>query len=196
MNYWILTAQNNTILKQDQNGIPETYDFFADQWKKSDLCPDGLQIFEDDAEMIRKAFKTARKQHQGQTDKSGTDYIYHPVRVSQLVKGGPQEITVALLHDVIEDTDMTLDDLRKSGFPKAVISGVEAMTRLPGEPREHYLARVKANPIARAVKLADLEHNSDLTRIPNPSARDIARAESYLDEIKYLNERYDNDIVK
>ena len=149
-------------------------------------------ISEDEFKMIRSAFLLAKEAHSGQRDKAGADYILHPYHVSQFVKGGPFEITAALLHDVVEDTAVTLDELRRKGFPDIVVNAVDAVTRRPGEARDTYLRRVKNNPAARLVKLADLKHNSDLTRIPNPQEKDIQRVKNYQNEIAYLSKDSDD----
>ena len=93
---------------------------------------------------------------------------------------------VALLHDVIEDTDYTYDDLRKLGFNKQIISALELMTHDDNVPYMEYVAAIKTNPIARAVKIADLRHNSDLSRIDVVTPRDMERAEKYKKAIELL----------
>jgi hypothetical protein len=129
------------------------------------------------------AFELARKAHEGQYDKGGKPYIEHPLAVEKLLVS-PRQRIVALLHDVVEDTDTTLEDLRP--FGKEIVAAVDAITKRDNEPLKNYLTRVKANPIARAVKIADLTHNSDLSRIPNPTQEDYDRAERYRKEIGVL----------
>ncbi|MDR1184900.1 MAG: HD domain-containing protein [Coriobacteriales bacterium] len=124
------------------------------------------------------ALRVATEAHAGQTDKGGRPYISHPLTVAAMVKG--DAVVVALLHDVVEDTAVTLEDLRSAGFSDAVISAVDAITRRKGEHDVPYLARVRENPLALTVKLADLTHNSDITRIANPSDTDKKRATLYL----------------
>ncbi len=193
MNYWILTEENNVIAREDDGGSLERYDLFSDTWNSCEaLCSDRKEISEDEFKMIRSAFLLAKEAHSGQRDKAGADYILHPYHVSQFVKGGPFEITAALLHDVVEDTAVTLDELRRKGFPDIVVNAVDAVTRRPGEARDTYLRRVKNNPAARLVKLADLKHNSDLTRIPNPQEKDIQRVKNYQNEIAYLSKDSDD----
>jgi len=104
------------------------------------------------------ARKVATKAHEGQADKVGMPYIQHPMAVCELVDG-EQEKIVALLHDVVEDTGVTLNDLRNHGFDDEIIAAVEAITKRKGEEFEKYLQRVKANEIALAVKFADIQHN-------------------------------------
>ncbi len=185
--YWILPEENNAIVRTDSSGNSEQYDFFLDQWIPCETLPSAcMEITSEDVKMIRHAFMLARHVHDGQIDKAGVDYIQHPFRVSQFVEGGPVEITIALLHDVVEDTDTTLEDLRKEGFPENVVNGVDAVTRRPEEARDIYLIRVKSNPSARLVKLADLKHNSDLSRISDPKEKDWERVQKYQKEIAFL----------
>ena len=138
-------------------------------------------------DMVLRALEIAAAAHSGQVDKSGVAYILHPITVAGLVET-PEEKTVAYLHDVVEDTAVTLEDLRKEGFPDVIVEAVDAMTRRDGEQRDAYLKRVKNDPIARKVKLADLTHNSDLSRIPDPKEKDIRRRDNYLKEMEYLSE--------
>lgn len=129
-------------------------------------------------DIVKTALEIALKAHEGQKDKAGQPYINHPLRVSEGVATA-EEKAVALLHDVIEDSDITLADLRAHGLPDQVVEAVDCITKCGREDYESYLQRVKSNPIARAVKIADIEHNSDLSRIPHPSPLDYARAEKY-----------------
>ena len=109
------------------------------------------------------AMKIAYRAHHGQFDKSGIPYIFHPIHLAEQM---PDELTtcVALLHDIVEDTDLTLDDL-KALFPEAVTDAVALMTHNPEVPYPEYVLAIKDNPIARVVKIADLTHNSDATRL-------------------------------
>src|SRR3954452_19997742 len=104
---------------------------------------------------IEKALQIAAKSHEGQTDKVGQPYLLHPLRVMNSVEGEEARI-VAVLHDVIEDTAITEDDLRREGFSEAVIAAVLCLTHRKGEPYAGYVVRCKGNDIARRVKLADL----------------------------------------
>lgn len=123
--------------------------------------------------------------HYGQVDKGGNPYINHPKTVASLVST-TDEKTVAWLHDVVEDTNIEIVDLY-SLFSVWVVAAVDAITRKPNEDRQVYLNRVKANPIARVVKLADLKHNSDLSRIKRPlTQKDFDRYNRYQEEIKFL----------
>ncbi len=129
--------------------------------------------------LINKAIELAAKAHDGQLDKAGKPYIFHPLRVMLNVNGGEYEQCAAVLHDVLEDTDTTAGDLESEGFPKEIIDAVCLLTRTEGEDYMEYVRRLKSNPIARAVKLADLADNMDMSRIKNPTARDYERLEKY-----------------
>ena len=111
------------------------------------------------------AMKLAYAAHHGQVDKSGIPYIFHPIHLAEQMQ---DEYTtcVALLHDVVEDTDVTLEELKKL-FPAEVVEAVGMMTHGKDEPYLDYVRRVKENPIAKVVKLADLRHNSDESRMPD-----------------------------
>lgn len=136
-------------------------------------------------EMVIRALEIAAVAHAGQVDKAGVAYICHPITVAGLMET-PEEKMVAYLHDVVEDTDVTLGDLERAGFSSTVLNAVNAITHREGESRADYLKRVKADPLARRVKLADLTHNSNLSRIPDPKEKDIKRREKYLKEMEYL----------
>ncbi len=133
-----------------------------------------------------KAYEIAKRAHLGQVDKAGEDYIKHPEKVASFVKTD-EEKTVAYLHDVIEDTELTLEDLYECGFSKEVIEAVDIITKKRGEDYQSYLNSVKKNKLARAVKLADLRHNSDLTRLTKVTEKDIERKEKYQKAINFLN---------
>lgn len=117
---------------------------------------------------LEAADRLAARLHEGQLDKAGEPYIEHPRAVARLtaVFGGTlHQQLAALLHDVVEDTDCTLDDLRELGTPEPVVALVDALTKRPGEQRDDYLARVVANPDAILVKRADIASNSDPARL-------------------------------
>lgn len=132
------------------------------------------------------ALAIAQEAHKGQVDKAGIDYINHPIYVASLVETG-EEKAAALLHDVIEDSDMTLSDLLNRGIPSEVLQAVSILTKDKKLTYQEYLSRVKTNEIARKVKLADLKHNSDLSRITNPSEKDFSRSEKYKKAIEFLS---------
>ena len=133
-----------------------------------------------------KAYKIAKKAHLGQVDKAGEDYIKHPEKVASFVKTD-EEKAVAYLHDVIEDTELTLENLYEYDFSKEVIEAVDIITKKRGEDYQSYLNSVKKNKLARAVKLANLRHNSDLTRLTKVTEKDIERKEKYQKAINFLN---------
>lgn len=116
-------------------------------------------------ELTKKAMRLCYKAHDGQMDKGGVPYVFHPFHVAEQMKT-EYDICVALLHDVIEDTDYTLDDVRAEGFPEEVLQALRCITRIPGMEYADYIEIVKTNEIATRVKLADLEHNSDASRLP------------------------------
>ncbi|HEX6358223.1 HD domain-containing protein [Actinophytocola sp.] len=113
---------------------------------------------------LDEAIQVARRAHEGQLDKSGRPYIAHPLRVMGALRD-EHERMAAVLHDVVEDTSVTLADLRAAGCPEQVLSAVAAISKQPGEDQEAYLARVAANPIALAVKRADLADNMSPERL-------------------------------
>jgi (p)ppGpp synthase/HD superfamily hydrolase len=110
------------------------------------------------------AIQLARRAHEGQLDKSGRPYIAHPLRVMGQLKG-EHERMAAVLHDVVEDTEVTLDDLTALGCPEDVLAAVAAISKHPGEPQADYLSRVMANPIALTVKRADIADNMSPDRL-------------------------------
>ncbi|MDT5638770.1 GTP pyrophosphokinase [Streptococcus pneumoniae] len=134
-----------------------------------------------------KAHNIAKMAHFGQVDRAGVDYIKHPEAVASFVKTD-EEKAVAYLHDVIEDTPLTLLDLEMFGLSKTIIEAVDILTKKKGQDYQSYLNLVKTNEVARIVKLADLRHNTDLTRIPKLSKSDIERNKKYIKAINYLNE--------
>jgi (p)ppGpp synthase/HD superfamily hydrolase len=123
------------------------------------------------------AIRIARTAHQGQVDKSGQPYIGHPLRVMGRVSG-PHARMAAVLHDVIEDTGVTAAELLAAGCPPEVVDTVVVLTQLPGESQEDYLARVRTDPVALAVKLADIADNTSPPRIAmlDPATQDRLRA--------------------
>ena len=133
-----------------------------------------------------KAYEIAKKAHLGQIDKAGEDYIKHPKKVASFVKTD-EEKAVAYLHDIIEDTELTLEDLREYGFSEGILKAVDVITKKKGQDYQTYLNSVKENKLARVVKLADFRHNSDLTRLINITEKDIERKEKYQKAIDFLN---------
>lgn len=127
---------------------------------------------------LERAIAIAATAHAGQVDKGGAPYILHPLKV-MLRMTTLEERIVAVLHDVVEDCEISLDDLRKEGFSEVVLSAIESVTKVSGESYEDFVERAAQNPIGRVVKLADLEENSDLSRIASPSWEDLERIEKY-----------------
>ena len=125
--------------------------------------------------------------HQGQTDKAGRDYILHPRAVAARMET-EEEKTVALLHDVLEDTFVTEATLRNL-FGDAVTDAVVTLTHREGEDYEAYIRRIGDHPLALRVKLADLRHNMDLTRLPEVTEADLRRAEKYRRSYDWLRSR-------
>ncbi|VVN91462.1 HD domain-containing protein [Pseudomonas fluorescens] len=127
---------------------------------------------------LERAIAIAANAHEGQVDKGGSPYILHPLKVMLRV-GTLEERIVAVLHDVVEDCGISLDDLRKEGFSETVLEAIASVTKVPGESYEAFIERAALNPVGRVVKLADLEENSDLSRIEQPSWDDLERIEKY-----------------
>lgn len=133
---------------------------------------------------LERAIEIAASAHAGQQDKAGQPYILHPLKV-MLRLTGTHERMAAVLHDVVEDTPVTLEQLRTEGFPAAVLAAIDALTKRNGETRLQAAARAATDPIALAVKLADNMENMDLSRIPNPTQKDFARLKEY-EEVRAL----------
>ena len=127
---------------------------------------------------LETALQLAAEAHSGQEDKAGKPYILHPIRVMLSVKTTEEQIA-AVLHDTVEDTDVTFEQLSEAGFSVEIISAVRALTKLDGESRVEAARRAVKHPIARQVKLADVKDNMDMSRIPNPTDKDHARLDEY-----------------
>ena len=137
--------------------------------------------------LYRRAIEIATQAHIGQVDKGGNPYIDHPLAVAEDVEDITLKI-VAILHDVLEDSDMTAGDLLTEGFSREIVDAVCVLSHDKSDSisYEDYICHVKENPIARAVKISDINHNLDLSRIPNPTAHDYARCEKYRKALAYL----------
>ncbi|MBF0628474.1 MAG: GTP pyrophosphokinase [Magnetococcales bacterium] len=128
---------------------------------------------------LDRAIAVAVKAHRGQMDKSGRPYILHPLRIMMRLEQD-EERMVAVLHDVVEDTAVTFAKLRKMGFSERVLEALDRLTHRPEERYEDYIERIAGHPLARRVKLFDLEDNMDMRRLSNPmSERDWARLQKY-----------------
>jgi (p)ppGpp synthase/HD superfamily hydrolase len=124
------------------------------------------------------AVAIARKAHEGQVDKAGAPYITHPLRLSEKARSTPARI-VAVLHDVVEDSSVTLQDLEQQGFSREIIEAVDCLTRRPDETYDEFIERLSHNPTAVEVKLLDLEDNMDTTRLRSINDADRQRLERY-----------------
>ena len=129
--------------------------------------------------LIKLAYEICTTAHAGQFDKVGMPYHLHPERVATRCSTDAETI-VALLHDTIEDTDITPEYLLSKGFPQYIVDGVLSVTKREGESYEDFVARAKQNPIGRVVKIHDLEDNMDITRLASLSDTDCERLRKYL----------------
>ena len=128
--------------------------------------------------MLEKAIEIAVEAHRGQIDKAGREYILHPMRV--MLRGrNDTEMIVGILHDVVEDTPVTLDMLRLEGFSEEVLAAIDCITKNKGESYGTFIDRVLANPLATQIKLYDMEDNLNRDRIPYPTPKDEARFQKY-----------------
>lgn len=136
--------------------------------------------------VIERAHMLATKFHAGQIDKAGEPYIKHLVHVSNAVESNEAK-TIALLHDILEDTECTAEQLKVSGFHDEIIDAVVAMTHLPHESYDEFIRRVSKNRLATMVKIEDMKHNSDLSRLNRISQKDLDRAAKYRHYIDFLS---------
>ena len=134
---------------------------------------------------IEIAIEIATEAHRGQRDKAGNDYIGHPMRV-MAAGTTPEEKIVGVPHDVVEDSDWTLEELAAEGFAPEIIEALRCLTHAEEEPYDRYIARIKGNPLAVAVKLNDLTDNMDIRRLPYLSDKDVKRLKRYLRAYKRL----------
>lgn len=135
--------------------------------------------------LLEKAIDLALHAHAGQTDKGGNPYILHPLSVMMRMSDEKEKI-VAVLHDVVEDCGVTASDLRQTGFDTEIIDAVFALTRRENETYMEFVARCAQNKLARGVKIADIQENMDLSRIPNPTETDFKRVEKYKKALEHL----------
>ena len=136
-------------------------------------------------EKFQIALELAVEKHKNQTDKAGNPYILHPLHVMENVNSKEGKI-VAILHDIIEDTDITEDYLFKIGLSKRIVDAVVALTRSEDIDYQEYIKNLSSNPLAKEVKLADLEHNMDLKRLPTLEEKDLERNRKYQIAYHYL----------
>ena len=209
MKYYKLTDKlNYNEVVKDDNGKRYTYRFGAEEWVRSGImvrymCPDDskfdqyIVISEDKAmqlldeqrnklnQLLPLAITVATEAHKGQLDKGGNPYILHPQAVAASLDNTENKI-VAYLHDVIEDTDVTLDELEKLGFTYRILNSVRILTKSKDVSYDDYLKSVKKDSNAWHVKMADIRHNMDISRIPEPTAKDFSRIEKYKKALAFL----------
>ncbi len=136
--------------------------------------------------LTKQALRLCFEAHKEQTDKTGLPYVFHPFHLAEQMTDEYTTVT-ALLHDVVEDTDYTLADLQAMGYPDAVIQALSLLTHDSRVPYEEYVQHIKSNSIATAVKLADLAHNSDLSRYDQIDEQAIRRTEKYRNAMHILS---------
>lgn len=140
---------------------------------------------QESSELLDKAAKICIENHYGQRDKMNCAYFQHPMRVAMRCETDDEKM-VALLHDTIEDTEVTIGYLLDEGFPKYITDAILAVTRQPNEPYEEFIKRTKKNGIGRMVKIHDLEDNLDTTRLNEVSPEMAVRFSKYLKALRYL----------
>jgi (p)ppGpp synthase/HD superfamily hydrolase len=128
--------------------------------------------------IIDAAVALACRVHAGQVDKSGKPYILHPLRLMLKFEDVDEQV-VSVLHDVVEDGDVTLEELRELGVSSAAVAAIDCLSKREGELYEDFIARIKPNDLARRVKIADIRDNMDLTRLPQVSDKDLQRVAKY-----------------
>lgn len=149
---------------------------------------------EENSEMMDRAVQLAFDRHRHQVDKAGEKYIAHIIRVAQQCETDEERI-VALLHDIVEDSGMSAAMLREQGFPASIVDAVLAVTKREGEPYEDFIKRAAANPIGRLVKIADLEDNMTIQRLPEVNADDVERLNRYVKAWHYLTAPSDSSLA-
>lgn len=138
-------------------------------------------------EMTKKALKLCFEAHKNQADKSGMPYVFHPFHLAEQMED-ENTVTVALLHDIVEDTEYSLDDLKNMGFPQQVIEALGLLTHDKSVPYMDYVKKIKENSIAKVVKLADLKHNSDLSRLETIDEKALKRVKKYKNAMNLLED--------
>ena len=135
--------------------------------------------------LTKKALKIAYEAHKDQIDKSGLPYVFHPFHLAEQMDD-ESSTCVALLHDVVEDSNYTIEDLERHGFPSDVIEAIKLLTHSKDLPYFDYINKVKSNSLATKVKIADLKHNSDISRLNKINEDDLKRIEKYNKAVKLL----------
>lgn len=209
MKYYKLTDKlNMNEVVRDDNGKRYTYRFGAEEWVRSGIMvrymwPEdskfdcyiviseekAMQLLDEQREkmnqLLELAIQVATEAHKGQTDKGGNPYILHPQAVAASLDSTENKI-VAYLHDIVEDTDITLDDLERMGFTYRIVNSVRILTKSKDISYDDYLKSVKKDSNAWHVKMADIRHNMDISRIPEPTAKDYSRLEKYKKALEFL----------
>ena len=197
---YFLIWEHNRIVRETNDGFQAFMPYTGEYSTKDDsLYQIGharmTVISDEKAETFIKAAAIARKAHAGQKDKGGEDYFNHPCRVVENVfcdSGNADDVvdamTAAILHDVVEDTDVSLNDLKAAGLPENVIEAVDVLTKRNEDDYFDYIRKVKENKIAKTVKLADLWDNMNISRIKHPKKKDYERYEKYAKARELLND--------
>jgi guanosine-3',5'-bis(diphosphate) 3'-pyrophosphohydrolase len=137
--------------------------------------------------LLARAIQFAADKHASQVDKGGNAYILHPLRMMMRLRtSDPELMAIAVLHDVVEDCDVSFDELRAIGMTERVVTGVRALTRQAGETYEQFIERLACSPDALLVKREDLRDNSDLTRLRGVTEKDVARMQKYMRAFKAI----------
>lgn len=143
-------------------------------------------------EMLSDAIHIAVTAHAGQYDKGGNPYILHVLKVMHYLKSEDAELqTIAVLHDIVEDTDITYEELCQAGMSERVISAVSCLTKIKGQTQQEYLNAVLSNKDACLVKLQDLRHNTDIRRLKGVTAKDIERVKKYHEMYLTIKQKLD-----
>lgn len=135
--------------------------------------------------LTKTAMNLAYIKHANQLDKAGLPYVFHPLHVAEQMDDEASTV-VALLHDVLEDTDTTVNEIRLLGFSNEIIQALSVLTHDGGVSYQEYIKTIAKNPLATKVKIADLEHNADLTRLDNVSEQDKLSQQKYIESLSYL----------
>jgi (p)ppGpp synthase/HD superfamily hydrolase len=135
----------------------------------------------------KKAMSICYRAHKGQVDKAGLPYVFHPFHLAEQMQE-EDEIIVALLHDVVEDSDYDFNNLKSAGFSNEIIEALKLLTHKKSVPYMKYIEQIKCNALATKIKLADLKHNSDLSRLDTVDSKALERVEKYAKAIKFLSQ--------
>lgn len=135
--------------------------------------------------LTKNAMNLAYIKHANQLDKAGLPYVFHPLHVAEQMDDEASTV-VALLHDVLEDTDTAVNEIRLLGFSDEIIQALLVLKHDGGVSYQEYIKTIAKNPLATKVKIADLEHNADLTRLDNVSEQDKLRQQKYIESLSYL----------